>query len=906
MAKANVPIYYAFNRGIIDRLGLARADLKRTALAAEIQENWMPRVLGSMMLRPGLGFVGNLREDGGPIELVPFIYSITDTAIIELTHKHMRIRVNDGLIKRDDVLTTIVNGTFGSNITGWTDADETGATSSWVSNGGTGCMQLVGTGYNAAIRYQLINVAGDDYTKKHGLHIVIARSPVKLRVGSTLGGDEYMTETSLGVGTHSLVVLPTGNFYIQFQNSEIAAGLVDSIEIEAAGSGLLMSTPWEVADIPLIRCEQSADVVFVACKGFQQRRIERRANNSWSIVLYEPEDGPFLLVNTTRTILTPTAATGDITLFANKPLFKAGHKGALFRIRSSGQTVTNLLAGADQYTDPIRVVGVGPDSRTITYSSTGTWSGTLTLQRSIGDLGSWAEVATKTTNFTGTLNDGLDNEIIYYRWGFRAGDYSSGSATVTISNPGGGIEGVVRLTGINAPNSAAAVVLKQLGGTDGSTDWSEGTWSEYRGWPSSVALHEGRLWWAGKSKIIGSVSDAYASFDDTIEGDSGPIQRSIGRGPVDTINWLLPLQRLILGAGGAEWSARSSSFDEPLTPTNFNLKSASTQGAAPVSPVQMDDMGFFVHRAGDRFFQLAFDSNSYDYVSDDASKLVPDLVSPGIVAVAVQRQPDTRIHCVLANGRVAVLVVDKVEDVAAWVSVQTDGTIEDVVVLPGQTEDQVYYAVTRTADGVPARVLEKWALESECLGHDLNKQADSFVVYDGVPTNVLTGYDHIEGRGIVVWGDGKDIFGRDADDLPITVTVTGGNVTLPVGVTVSKAVGGLPYIAPFRSTKLSYAADLGTALNQKKRVSHIGVILADAHIGALTYGASLDEPMDHMPLMERGVEINSDHVYHGYDETMFEFPGEFDTDSRVCLRAIAPRPVTILSLIASLETNDNN
>jgi hypothetical protein len=43
----------AFNRGLQSRLGLARIDLERTALAAEVQTNWMPRSLGSMMLRPG-------------------------------------------------------------------------------------------------------------------------------------------------------------------------------------------------------------------------------------------------------------------------------------------------------------------------------------------------------------------------------------------------------------------------------------------------------------------------------------------------------------------------------------------------------------------------------------------------------------------------------------------------------------------------------------------------------------------------------------------------------------------------------------------------------------------------------------------------------------------------------------
>ena len=41
----------AFNRGRISRLALARTDFARTQFSAEIQTNWMPRALGSMMLR---------------------------------------------------------------------------------------------------------------------------------------------------------------------------------------------------------------------------------------------------------------------------------------------------------------------------------------------------------------------------------------------------------------------------------------------------------------------------------------------------------------------------------------------------------------------------------------------------------------------------------------------------------------------------------------------------------------------------------------------------------------------------------------------------------------------------------------------------------------------------------------
>ena len=62
MPQENVPLI-AFNRGLISQLALARVDLRRTALSADIQTNYVPRVLGSMMIRPGLGYTGETKDN---------------------------------------------------------------------------------------------------------------------------------------------------------------------------------------------------------------------------------------------------------------------------------------------------------------------------------------------------------------------------------------------------------------------------------------------------------------------------------------------------------------------------------------------------------------------------------------------------------------------------------------------------------------------------------------------------------------------------------------------------------------------------------------------------------------------------------------------------------------------------
>ncbi len=71
---------YRFNYGAIDRRAMSHVDVKKLALAAQTQTNWMSRVIGHMSLRPGLGFVGEIAGNpGAPAPTT--IYASGDTSI---------------------------------------------------------------------------------------------------------------------------------------------------------------------------------------------------------------------------------------------------------------------------------------------------------------------------------------------------------------------------------------------------------------------------------------------------------------------------------------------------------------------------------------------------------------------------------------------------------------------------------------------------------------------------------------------------------------------------------------------------------------------------------------------------------------------------------------------------------
>lgn len=937
MAAGNVPLY-AFNRGLISPLGLARTDLKRMALSAEVQTNWMPRVLGSMMLRPGTFFTGISSLGNAQPKYLPFEFGLYDLALLEFTPGNLRIieiasassgAVSESVLTRPAVSAAITNGTFSGSLAGWTNADQAGCLSQWAPSQ----MVLTGNGANYAIEYQEVTTGSPDI--EHGIRIVVDQEAVTFQVGTGVGLDDLLQQTQLPPGVHSLSIVPGGNFWVQFSNASTTVVRVGGITIETAGPVVLPS-PYQAADLPNIRWEQSADVMWLGCvtapPGLPVRQVQRRGTapnaRSWSLVLFQPMDGPFRSENTGPVTLTPSGLSGEINLTASQPFFYTGHVGALFRLASVGATATDAAAGNGQFTQAIENADIGA-GRTMTINIAGTFSGTVVLQRSIGAVGAWTDTgASWTAPVSATFNDNTDfnssnvdydNQIVYYRLGFDTG-YGSGAANLTLSLQSASITGICRVTEVLSSTLATANVITQpgsnnsgalsqgsgvltgLGSTASTSQWWEGMWSDHQGWPGAPGLFDGRLYVNGNDRITGSVAEGYASYDDTIQGDSGPILRTIGQGPVDVVNWTLPLQRLLVGTQGAEKSIRADSFDAPITPTQFTIKDASTQGSYPCPPVKIDLDGVFVQKSGRRIYRLHYSPSFFlvDYTATDLTNMVPDLAIPhgGFVMIAVQRQPDTRIHALMADGTVAVLIFDATEDEQGWVMVDmtaSGGFVRDIVIQPGPLEDLVYYSVERTI-GTNFYYLERWAREDECWGATVSKCADCHSTYQGAPIAVMTGMGYLgAGASVVVWADGAD--------LGSGLTVDGsGNVALPGSY--ANVVCGLPYQAQFQSTKLAYAAQAGTALGQRKRIAELGLILANAHCQGLRYGPDFTR-LRSLPLVASGAPVASDTVYGAFDQPAVAFPGEWNTDSRLCLLAAAPRPVTCLAAIIDMETREN-
>lgn len=913
MPKLNVYLQH-FAVGVQDKKHLPRVDLERMRLAAEEQTNLLPLTSGPAFMRPGLEYLSTT-DSNDVCRVKEFVFGATDAALLEFTDQLMRVRVDDTLVTRPTVTAVVGTGDFSSD-TNWTKSPTTGATVT-ISGGYLNLTALARGSKALATQTVTVNEIGTE----HALRIVIERGPVTFRCGSTSGGDEYVNETVLRTGTHSIAFTPTGSsFYIQFFSTDENLKRVDSCTIEAAGI-LTLPTQWLEADLFKIRFAQSADVVFVACAGYRPQRIERRSTRSWSVVRYQPANGPFTLGTTRAVKLTPSVAEGNGTLTASAPFFNSGHVGTLFALFHEGFSCTTQLASGGQYTDSFRVTGVTNgdyNDRNWFYSVTGTWSGTLRWQRSFDSADSGFKDFRKanatsssdiTANVGSTQNlDVDDNAIIWYKLGFKDGEYTSGVATVNVTYDGGGGTGICRVTAFNSDTSVDIEILSPFHDTTATDNWRECEWSDAQIWPSAVTFAEGRLWWSGSDRLWGSVSDGFEDFDDTTEGDSGPISRSIATGGVNDTQWLLALQRLLVGTEGAVSTVKSSSFDEPLTPTNLSIKDSSSTGASSVDPARVDTRGIFVDRSARALFELSFDGTSSDYNATQVSKLATDLFTSGIKTLSVQRRPDTRIWVINNDGSCVCIVYEPLEQVLAFIPIETDGAFESVAVLPDDAQDRVYFVVNRTINGSTVRYVEKMALDSEVKPTMLCKVMDAFTSGTNSPasTTIHVG-THLQGESVVVWADGAPLvtLGADGYTTPNTYTVNGsGNIT--VGSAVTNWVAGLPYAARYKSAKLAYGAAGGTAMLQMKKVDQVGVIMTDFVRAGVRYGSEFDNderPLYPLPVLKDLATAPAIVLSDVNDEEAWAFPGEWSTDSRVAIECASPNTMTLISLVISVTTN---
>lgn len=511
----------------------------------------------------------------------------------------------------------------------------------------------------------------------------------------------------------------------------------------ADGRRVKLDTPYLAADLFEIQYKQSNDVMWLVHGSYAPRKLSRTSATAFALDEIEFTNGPFMKRNDLRlddgVSLTPSVTTGSGTLTASANTFAAGHVGALFAVT---QPRVNTNVTGSKTAPATGVIGSsiateGP----FTITTTGTWTGTVVLQRSI-DNATWETFKTWTgtndRNIQETYNE--DEDGVYYRVNVTA--LSAGTVNAQFTVNSSTQTGIGRVTGYVSPTVVNMTVVEDFASTNADLRWAEGCWSAYRGFPRCVTFFEDRAVYAGTEyqpqTVWFSATDDFENFDEGVNGDDA-FSLTMSSDTRCAIQWITATEALIVGTSSGEWRIRSSSFDEPVTPTNFSFKQQTTHGSKAIQALPVNDAILFVDFVGRKVREASYDGNKDKYVALDLTALAEHITKTGITSIAFQKNPDPILWCIRADGTLLSLTYEREQNVIGWARhpFQTGGgvygsntvttEVHQYPVLQELAASEIPTAVTAPAD-IPLAsaisVTDKAGLQAMTPGNHYSIDAD--------------------------------------------------------------------------------------------------------------------------------------------------------------------------------------
>ncbi len=495
-------------------------------------------------------------------------------------------------------------------------------------------------------------------------------------------------------------------------------------------------TPFDDSEVFEIQYAQDADTIYIVHPNEPPQILTRSAHTTWTMDDFDIQNGPFLPENKdTDSNITPSATTGSITLNSSEDIFQSTHIGALWQIRHPrSQTTLNGVLDANESSAVLACEG------DYDLNVQGTWVGTVKLERSLDSGGTWNAVYPRANNNVAINEDFSETEVdagATFRVTMTA--YVSGSVTYNFSIHDYMHTGYVRITDVNDSNTVVATVLSTLGSTSATSKWSEGAWSDYRGWPRTVEFHERRICFAGSMSYPQTVwvgatntTEDYNDFREGTLDDDAFTYILPGQNP---IQWILSQTYLMMGTlGGA---GRLGREDEPFTPSTPSYRSQSRSGSAYIQALVANDAILYVERGGKKIREFVYSLERDRFVAPDLNVLASHITGDGIVNIAFQSRPDPVLWCVTSGGNLAAMSYLREQEVVAWSEHITDGSFESIATIPGTGEDELWVIVRRTINDNTARYVEQfqpreWASQQHCWF------VDSGLDFDGGSTVNIT------------------------------------------------------------------------------------------------------------------------------------------------------------------------
>jgi hypothetical protein len=354
---------------------------------------------------------------------------------------------------------------------------------------------------------------------------------------------------------------------------------------------------------------------------------------------------------------------------------------------------------------------------------------------------------------------------------------------------------------------------------------------------------------------------------------------------MNEIRHLIPMKDLIVLTSNSEWKVNGTDGVFQANPMPAAVIQ-SYYGASPVEPVVSGNQVIFVQSGGSVIRDLGWDIMSEGYDGDELSLFSSHLFyGKEVVSMAYAKEPFRLLFVIFNDGSAAIMTYNKKQKLCGWTRLVTDGTFESVDVVREGLEDVAYFVINRTINGQQVKFIER------TMTRIIKDASKAFLVDCGlsatfeIPQTVIHGLDHLEGKKVICNVNGGIIDG---------LTVENGTITLPKPAFT--IVVGLPY--EFEVETLNIEGDNTQGL--KKVINYVSAKIYDSREDFQFCGADGSE------FRHSRCDDSINHANHLYSkdiaQTVFALPL---TDATIKLKQSYPLPLTILSISAAVDVQNN-
>lgn len=677
-------------------------------------------------------------------------------------------------------------------------------------------------------------------------------------------------------------VIEFGNLYMRFYNN--------GAPVFSGSTVLEVVTPWTTAQLFQLQFVQDDDIMYLVHPDVPRQKLTRTSATAFSLDEVVDVTPPLLDENKTDDTLIVDVLTGSGEMISTLAQFNADHIDSYWQLRYQ-RDANYVQQSAVGSTSELTVEG---DWRFEVHLGTSS-SLEANIEQLSQDGSTWEVIRN-------ILVDAQSPQDII-RIGTQETDkqmrvtivsISAGSGHAYLENISSFSKGLVKVTAFTDATHVDVDVIETLFATTATPYWSEGAFSDVRGYPAAVCIYEERLWYGGSrfepQTYYGSKIEDYEDFPvGTLDTDR--VKKTLGGLTRNAIKWMVGQEDLLIGTSGEAFRISTGDNLQPLTPTVIpRQRSQTNYGSEDLQAQIVGDTVMFVQRGGRKLREFTYSFENNKYKSPDLTVLSEHMTLGGITQMAYQSDLFSILWGITGSGNLIGFAWERDQQLAGWFRYVIDGDYESVAVIPGPDGDEVWVSVNRTINSVTKRYIERinpnvWTDEEDAF------YVDSGVTVSGSSTNSFSGLDHLIGETVSVLGDGADFGDHVVDES--------GEINTGIEF-ASIAQIGLPIVSRFKPMKFDIDNTRGNSQGQFKQISKVEVLC----LRSMNFRIVDDDGKDIKVKWRNMVDKTNTAIPFFSGVATFELTSDVCADPSYTIVQDRPFPMTITSVTTRYEITE--